>query len=94
MRSFRRNRRGIVWVWVVWVIAVFFISLVWLVFLYPVSQLTETVEDAGLVPSEGQTTIDFLKTLYFVSPVIMIFGLTVWAYLRAQRPQEVTYPYG
>lgn len=79
------------WVWVVWIIALFFLSLTWLVFLYPVSQIIDALEGTGMVPAEGQLTVDFLKALYYLAPILIAFGLTVWAYLRAQRPQEVTY---
>ncbi|MEM1589812.1 MAG: hypothetical protein QW175_05290 [Candidatus Bathyarchaeia archaeon] len=85
------NNRGVAWIWVSCLIAIVIFSIAWFV-LSPVA-LTIIDSVTAYYPSDIQWVITIAKNVLQWFPIIMIFGLLLWAYVRSQRPQDVSYPY-
>lgn len=85
------NNRGVTWIWVSCLIAIVVFSISWFVLSYPALAIIDSL--SGSMPSDQQWVLAIARTVLQWFPILMIFGLLLWAYVRSQRPQEVSYPY-
>lgn len=85
------NNRGVAWIWISCLIAIALFSIAWFV----LSQVAFAVIDAVAAnfPGDYQWVITIARNVLQWFPIMMIFGLLLWAYVRSQRPQDVSYPY-
>lgn len=93
MRNLRKDKRGIVWVWLVFIIAVPTLIIAYM----PIASVSYQVMDICLAtyayPEPARTAIDILGFSIAWCPIILLLGFIAWALKSSINPQEVSYPY-
>ncbi|RLC77523.1 MAG: hypothetical protein DRJ03_26710 [Chloroflexi bacterium] len=93
MRSFRRDKRAVLWIWAVCFTAIIVYSMAWFSMGWAVLEFMDSVESSYTFSSPADTTVTFIRTVIAWHPIFFIFGMLLWAFVNSQRREEVTYPY-
>jgi len=83
----------ILWVWVTCILTIVMTAFTWFIWTWIVTALIDTIETSLGLPPEATTTIAFLRLIFMILPILVTFGLLLWAYVNSQRREDVTYPY-
>lgn len=94
MKSLRRNRSGLIYVWVVCFFAIVIYSIAWFVLGWSAMMTIQAVEDAYTFTGPAATTVDLVKTVIAWHPLIFIFGMIIWALVNSHKREYVSYQEG
>jgi hypothetical protein len=92
MSKLWKNKKGIIWVWIVFFMSLLVLTIVWLPLSYAAVVVIDTFTEAYDYPPEIMVTINMLTWVGTYSVLIMLFGLIGWAIKSSINPQEVSYP--
>ena len=85
-------RKGILAVWAAALFAVVVVTVLWVVGYYIYDQVKTSMQETYGFPEEGQETLTRLDQVWQWWPLILLFGVSLWAVLWSQRREP--YPYG
>jgi hypothetical protein len=94
MRSFRKNKRGVIWVWCVFFLALFTLIIVWVPLSWAAYAIIDAMTSSFNYPEPAKTSLQILTYIGTYSVLIMVFGLIAWALKSSTNPQMVGYPVG
>lgn len=86
---FKKDKRAVVWIWVVIIAALFIYSLVWFTTGWAVMEVADAVETDYTFTGAAANGALFIKTMFQYHPLLFLFGLGLWAYVNSQRKTQV-----
>lgn len=93
-KTFRKNKRGALWIWAVCLLSLTVLALAWFVLTWPTFMIIDYIESVYTFPPEAAPAITLVKNVLGWFLILMSLGLLLWAYVNSQRREEVTYPVG
>jgi hypothetical protein len=88
--KWRKNKRGVFYIWVAVALFVGVIILLWFPLSWVVFQVIDVCTGAFAYPAEAQGTISLLKNVTSWFVIIAVGGFIVWAYVASQRRAPYT----
>ena len=93
LKSFKRDRRGVFYVWVAVAIFITVILIMWFPLSWVIYQTIDVVTSSYTFPPEAQGTITLMKNVVAWFVDIAVGGFILWAYVASQKREDVTYAY-
>lgn len=93
MKSLVKNREGIVYVWVAALLLICMYSIAWFTLVLPAFTVMDSVETAREWTGSEQQVFNLARLVLQWHPLIMIFGLTIWALVNSAKKEYQTYEY-
>lgn len=91
IKKFMKDKRGVIWVWVVILIGLFIFSLVWFTTGYALLEISDTVTDQYTFPAPASYAAEFILSVFRYGPILFLFGMALWAYVNSQRRRPIGY---
>lgn len=96
MRSFRKNKRGVLYIFAVIIVGLIVVPIAWYILMYSVVGEFQEVSNnviftLGTNSTEQGYTNSFFDNLVTYFLVLFLFGIAYWAYTYAQRASGTVY---
>lgn len=85
LKSFRKNKSGSAYAWVLSLLLMFTYSIVWFTAGWGVLEFMDSVESLNLLTSEGLTIMGLAKAVFAWHPVILFMGWILYAFAHSAK---------
>jgi len=92
MKNLIKDKRGIVWVWIIFIIAVPTLVMAYMPLAAVAFQFIDICLNIYAFTDTQRQAIDILGFSLIWSPIILLFGFVAWALKSSVNPQEVSHP--
>lgn len=87
MKRLLKNKKGSAFVWIVFLISLAAVGIVYTIMAQPFSLIYNATWD-DIEGTPGEDTINKLVTIYKISPLIVVAGLIIWAFVHMVRRDQ------
>lgn len=85
LNRLRKDKKGIVWIYIVIIMSMFVYSLIWFVTGYALFEAIDIAEANFTVTGSIVFAAEFIKTVVRYHPILVFIGLMLWGYVNSQR---------
>jgi uncharacterized membrane protein YidH (DUF202 family) len=91
-KSIHENKSGVIWVWIVCFFTMILYAIAWFALGWAFNIFYDAITSLYTFPPPLNFAVTFMMTVIAWHPILMFFGLLLWAYVNSQRREDVTYP--
>lgn len=92
-QRFKKDQKGIMWVWAVCLLTIVIMSIAWFTLSWPAFLILDAVLASYSFPPTARLAITLVSNVISWFLILMTLGLLLWAFVNSQRKEDVSYPY-
>jgi len=84
---------NLAYIWIVCFFTIFIVTITWWILAPVALTIIDSITNNFNLGSPWDSLITIMKNVLYWFPLLLIFGVIIWAYNASKKPQVVTYPY-